>query len=90
MENYLARKFIITSKKVIQAQDQSRFQFSGAVLRELFDRGMDVIICGHAHRAVAEKFGEKIFYTLPAWDCGSGGYLRYQQGVFSFHDVTAI
>jgi len=89
IENYLARKFIITSKKVIHSQDQSCFQFSPAALTGCFNRGIDVIICGHAHRASAETFGGKLFYTLPAWDQGSGGYLLYQQGTFSLHDVPA-
>jgi len=89
IENYLAEKFIITSKKVIQSQAQSRFQFSPSALAGCFNRGVDVIICGHAHRAATETFDGKLFYTLPAWDCGSGGYLRYQQGVFSLHDVPA-
>ena len=89
IENYLARKFIITSKKVIYSQDQSRFQFSSAALMEYFNRGIDVIICGHAHKAAAETCGGKLFYTLPAWDNGTGGYLRHQGGVFSLHAVTA-
>lgn len=89
IENYLAGKFIITSKKVIQSQAQSRFQFSTEALAGCFNRGVDVIICGHAHRAATETFDGKLFYTLPAWDCGSGGYLRYQQEAFSLHDVPA-
>ena len=89
IENYLAGKFIITSKKVIQSQAQSRFQFSPSALASCFNRGVDVIICGHAHRAATETFDGKLFYTLPAWDCGSGGYLCYQQGAFSLHDVPA-
>jgi UDP-2,3-diacylglucosamine hydrolase len=89
IENYLARKFIITSKKVIYSQDQSCFQFSTAALTGCFNSGIDVIICGHAHRAAAETFDGKLFFTLPAWDRGSGGYLRYHQGTFSLHDVPA-
>jgi UDP-2,3-diacylglucosamine hydrolase len=89
IENYLAGKFIIASKKVIQSQAQSRFQFSPEALAGCFNRGVDVIICGHAHQAAAETYNGKFFYTLPAWDSGSGGYLRYQQGIFSLHDVFA-
>jgi UDP-2,3-diacylglucosamine hydrolase len=89
IENYLARKFIITSKKVIDSQDQSRFQFSTAALTGCFNRGIDVIICGHAHKAAAESFDEKLFYTLPAWDRGAGGYLKYGDGGFALHAVPA-
>jgi UDP-2,3-diacylglucosamine hydrolase len=89
IENYLARKFIITSKKIIHSQDQSRFQFSSAVLTELFSRGVDVIICGHAHKAAAETFDKKLFYTLPAWDQGTGGYLHFFADAFALHDVHA-
>jgi UDP-2,3-diacylglucosamine hydrolase len=88
IENYLAGKFIITSKKVIQSQAQSRFQFSPSALAGCFSRGVDVIICGHAHRAATENFDGKLFFTLPAWDHGSGGYLRYQQEAFSLHEVS--
>jgi len=89
IENYLAGKFIITSKKVIHSQDQSRFQFSTAVVAELFGRGVDVIICGHAHKAAAKTFDEKLFYTLPAWDRDSGGYLQYHEGTFALHYVSS-
>jgi UDP-2,3-diacylglucosamine hydrolase len=89
IENYLAGKFIITSKKVINSQDQSCFQLSPAAITGCFSRGIDVIICGHTHRAAAETFGGKQLYTLPAWDCGYGGYLLYQQGTFSLHAVPS-
>jgi UDP-2,3-diacylglucosamine hydrolase len=84
IENYLAKKFILKSKQVIQAQDQTRFQFSPAAMHEHFQRGVDIIICGHAHKPLHEVFGNNHLYALPAWDNDTGGYLVYNQGDFSF------
>ncbi|MCX5895912.1 MAG: metallophosphoesterase [Proteobacteria bacterium] len=86
IENYLAGKFILKSKQVIYAQDQSRFQFSEEAINAYFMNGMDAVICGHAHKTVIHKWGEKCFYALPAWDQGKGGYLLLQNGIFRFNE----
>ncbi len=88
IENYLARKFILKSKQVINAQDQSRFQFSSAAIQSQLSSGIDIVICGHAHKAINEAFGEKHFYALPSWDQGAGGYLLCHNGTCTFMEFT--
>jgi UDP-2,3-diacylglucosamine hydrolase len=83
IENYLAKKFILKSKQVIDAQDQSRFQFSAEAKQAQFQRGVDTIICGHAHKQMHEAFNDKHFYALPSWDNRTGGYLLHCGGAFS-------
>jgi UDP-2,3-diacylglucosamine hydrolase len=86
VENYLAKKFILKSKQVINSQDPSRFQFSLDAIMDCFQQGNDVIICGHAHNRMTERFGDKYFYALPAWDQHRGGYVLYDNGAFSLCD----
>jgi UDP-2,3-diacylglucosamine hydrolase len=88
-ENYLARKFILKSKQVIHAQEQSRFQFSHAAIMDCFQQGNDIIMCGHSHKRLAESYGDKTFYALPAWDNHRGGYVLHYNGVFSLCDFPA-
>lgn len=83
IENYLAQKFILKSKKVITSQNPARFQFSRTAIKDCFQHGHDIIICGHAHNSMMERFGEKIFYALPAWNKHKGGYVLNYKGLFS-------
>lgn len=83
IENYLAGKFMMQSKKVIQAQDPGRFQFTNAAIENKFRDGIDYVICGHTHQPETFQSGAHIFHALPAWDDKSGYYLRYEHDVFT-------
>jgi len=89
VENYLAKKFILKSKRVINAQDSSCFRFSQDAVMDCFQQGNDVIICGHSHNRMKERFGDKHFYALPAWDQHKGGYVLHYNGAFSLCDFPA-
>ncbi len=86
MENYIAKKFILQSKSVIEAQDQSRFQFTKAIIEEHFNEGINIIICGHAHSGEKQQLREHIFYVLPAWENKKGYYLLYNKGAFDLYE----
>jgi UDP-2,3-diacylglucosamine hydrolase len=89
LANYLAKKFILRSKKVISSQDQTNFQFSPSVIEAYFQKGIDIIICGHAHKVIQKDFGDKSFYSLPSWEQGRGGYLLYHKGSFTCHEFCS-
>jgi UDP-2,3-diacylglucosamine hydrolase len=88
IENFFAQKFIEKSKKVISSQDPSKLQFSVDRIRDCFEKGNDVIICGHAHRLDKQVWGEYGFYALPHWGDRQGGYLLFNQSEFSLHEFT--
>jgi UDP-2,3-diacylglucosamine hydrolase len=80
IENFLAARFQQKSKKVIQAQDPSRFQFTRSAIEEKFQAGFEYVICGHTHQPVTFKSGSKIFHALPAWEDSCGYYLEFAYG----------
>jgi len=83
IENALARLFIQRSKQVIEAQESWRFQFSDTVIEAAFKGGIDMIICGHAHKPAARHFdGDRSFIVLPHWTSCSGGYGYMKDGAF--------
>ena len=86
IENYLAEKFILKSKQVINAQDPARFQFTKTYLEELFDQGINTIICGHSHKQMAQQWGANRFIVLPAWEDKKGFYLLYAHNAFTLHE----
>lgn len=89
IENKIAKLFMQKSKRVIESQDQSRFQFTHSAIENLFNSGIDVVICGHTHKQEHYISGSKCFYALPSWDDGKGHYLLHQDGTFSMHEFTA-
>ncbi len=88
IENYLADKFMLQSKKVIQAQDPSRFRFTRNAIENKFNNGIDYVICGHTHQPETFQSGEHIFHALPAWDEKSGYYLLYEHDVCTLKNFT--
>jgi UDP-2,3-diacylglucosamine hydrolase len=83
IENTLAKLFIQRSKQVIGAQEPWRFKFPDNVIKDTFKRGIDMIICGHAHKPTVKHFdGERSFIVLPHWTSSSGGYLHMRNGAF--------
>jgi UDP-2,3-diacylglucosamine hydrolase len=83
IENYLANKFMLQSKKVIQAQDPSRFRFTRNTIENKFNEGIDYVICGHTHQPDTFQSGGHIFHALPAWDDTSGYFLHYDHDLFT-------
>lgn len=88
IENYLAGKFMKQSKKVIQAQNPSRFRFTRKAIEKKFTDGADYVICGHTHQPETFQSGTHIFHALPAWDEKSGYYLHYEHDVFTLKRFT--
>ena len=84
IENYLAGKFMMQSKKVIQAQEPVRFQFTQTAIENKFREEIDYVICGHTHQPETFQSGAHIFHALPAWDDKSGYFLHYE------HDVLTL
>jgi UDP-2,3-diacylglucosamine hydrolase len=85
IENKLAARFQQQSKKVINAQDQSRFQFTRPGIEEKFKAGFDYVICGHTHKPESFCSGSHCFHALPAWEESSGNYLEFSNGEMKLH-----
>ena len=87
IENALAKRFILKSKQVIEAQEPWRLQFSEDAIKKTFNQGIEAIICGHSHQAMIKKYdGDKFFIVLPYWTSGRGGYLSMEGGNFQIED----
>jgi len=88
IENFLAKKFILKSKEVIESQEQSRFQFTMDLVRDYFSDGIDTVICGHGHRKEEHHLKQHSFYALPAWENARGHYLLHAGGDFGYHEFA--
>ena len=83
IENSLARLFIRRSKQVVKSQEPWRLQFSDKAIADTFKQGIDMIICGHAHKPAVRHFDSGgSFVALPHWTSLSGGYLYMNDGAF--------
>ena len=90
IENALAKRFIQRSKQVIEAQESWRFQFPEETIKESFDSGIDMIICGHSHKPMVKRYdGEHYFIVLPSWTSANGGYLCMSNGEVQLRDFPA-
>ena len=87
--NYVAEKCILKSKREIDSKSVSCLEFTEACIRGHFSSGVNVIVCGHAHRHEEKRFGDDCFYALPAWEDNKGFYLFYQSNQFILRDFTA-
>lgn len=89
IENALAKRFILKSKEVIDAQESWRLQFSEEAIQEVFDQGVEAIVCGHSHQHVMKEYdGGKRFIVLPYWTRARGGYLRMENGGFQLEEFA--
>jgi len=84
VENYIATKFILQSKKTIAKQDPEIFEVTPSRLDYYFDNGCNVIICGHLHKREQTINGNKHFHMLPKWEEDKGNYLLYEKNKFTF------
>jgi len=89
LEHFIARKFIIRSKQVVNSQDQSRFLFTRSAIEDHFQRGIDAVICGHSHVEETFSVGAKQFYALGCWEDTAGPYLVHRRGSFTRATFTA-
>lgn len=90
IENALARLFIQRSKQVIESQESWRLQFPEEVIKEAFESGIEMIICGHSHKSMVKQYdGEHYFIVLPSWTSSSGGYFTMSNGEFLLKDFPA-
>jgi len=88
IENFIATKFILKSKKTIAKQDSDVFDVTPSILRYYFDNGCDVIICGHLHKKDQDIKDNNQFYMLPEWEDDKGNYLLYENSAFMFEYFT--
>jgi len=86
IEHALARRFIIKSKQVVDAQDQCRFQITRSAVEAHFKRGVDAVICGHTHVEETVTSGAGQFFALGCWEDTRGSYLVHRDGAF-FREV---
>jgi UDP-2,3-diacylglucosamine hydrolase len=87
IENKLARRFMLRSKQVIEAQAPWRFQFPDDTIRRIFAEGADMIICGHTHSPLVREYdGKNTFVVLPCWTGDKGGYLCLKDGLYEVND----
>lgn len=90
IENALARLFIQRSKQVIESQESWRLQFPEEAIKETFESGIQMIICGHSHKPMVKQYdGEHYFIVLPGWTSSRGGYLSMSNGEFLLKDFPA-
>ncbi len=90
LENRLARRFMLRSKQVIEAQAPWRFEFPDDTIRRIFAGGADMIICGHTHSPLVREYDCKnTFVVLPCWSAETGGYLCLKDGMYEVKDVYA-
>ena len=83
IENALAERFILKSKRVIETQEPWRLQFSEKAIEKTFAQGNEAIICGHSHQSMFKQYdGGKYFIVLPHWTHRRGGYLCMEDGDF--------
>jgi UDP-2,3-diacylglucosamine hydrolase len=90
IENALAKLFIQKSKQVIESQESWRLQFPEEEIKKAFESGIEMIICGHSHKSMVQKYdGERYFIVLPSWKSSCGGYLCMSNGKFQLKDFPA-
>ncbi len=90
IENRLARRFMLRSKQVIEAQASWRFQFPDDTIRRTFAEGVDMIICGHTHSPLIREYdGRNTLVVLPCWTGEKGGYLRLKDGIYEIKEFYA-
>ena len=90
IENALAKRFILKSKQVIDSQESWRLQFSEETIKEAFNQGIEVIVCGHSHQSMIKEYdGGKHFIVLPYWNNAKGGYLCMENGGFKLEDFKS-
>jgi len=83
IENYIANKFILKSKKVIAGQAAENFEITLDLLKHHFKSGIDTIICGHIHKLEENIIDGKEFFSLPAWEDDKGCYLLFENNTFN-------
>jgi len=81
VEEGIARLAMRRSRKVVASQPVEALRISDGVVRSLFSGGVDLILCGHVHRAERRDYdGGNTLVVLPAWDDGGGGYAVLEGG----------
>jgi UDP-2,3-diacylglucosamine pyrophosphatase LpxH len=87
IENALAKLFIQKSKQIIESQESWRFQYPEEVIKETFDSGIEIIVCGHSHKPMVKQYGdERYFIVLSSWTSSSGGFLCMRNGEFQLKE----
>jgi UDP-2,3-diacylglucosamine pyrophosphatase LpxH len=64
-------------------QEKACFQFTRAAIDAHFQRGIDVVICGHTHEEDEFSTGPHRFFSLADWEDTAGPYLLYRSGQFA-------
>ncbi len=82
LANYIAHNFVLKEKTAVSDHDKIRFQFTRSAIDAHFQRGVDVVICGHTHDEQTFSAGSKQFFSLDCWQDTAGPYLVYRDGKF--------
>jgi UDP-2,3-diacylglucosamine hydrolase len=80
--NYIVRRFVLKEKTGVSDPDKIQFQFTRSVIDAHFQRGVDVVICGHTHEEQTFSAGSKQFFSLDCWQDMVGPYLVHREGKF--------
>ncbi len=82
----LARGYSEHSTRVKKHKSSQAFDISPDALKSVFLRGVDVVVCGHLHRALKRRCRlggkEKTLYVLSDWDT-STSYLEHTSAGFA-------
>jgi UDP-2,3-diacylglucosamine hydrolase len=82
LANYIVHNFVLKEKTAVSDHDKTRFQFTRSAVDAHFQRGVDVVICGHTHDEQTFSAGLHHFYSLDCWQDTAGPYLVYRDGKF--------
>lgn len=68
-------------------RDRSNLSFTPEAVQKAFQRGVDVIICGHSHQQSCEQFSTgRTLYILGDWST-RGSYLEFRNREFHYQTV---
>ncbi len=87
-KDYISQKIILKTKAVKEAQNPQRFQFTRTAIESHFKAGINIIICGHAHKEEKQQLNKHVFYALPAWEDNKGYYLLFNKGAFDLYEFN--
>lgn len=90
IEDRIAQALMRESSRVIASQSKSVLEVQDRAVERLFDNGIELVVCGHVHRAEVKAFGkEGTLVTLPAWEEDRCGLMFLEDGepAFEGHPV---
>ena len=81
----LGRKLLAISKQTVAEKSEEVLSFCADAVERIFQRGVDVLVCGHTHSSGKESIHsngcERILYNVGDWST-DGSYLLYENNDF--------